>query len=367
MRVILVDDEAIALDLLEHELSRHEDIQVVESYTDPILALKDMETTKPDVIFLDIEMGPVNGLAIAEDFMEKDDSVEIVFITAYSQYAIDAFELNVIDYILKPIQKNRLDKTVKRLRDKIMNNDKVEGIGNLLKVKCLGDLQVTNDYGQTLTWRTQKSKEVFAYLLLQKDRQALKDIILETIFPEREIEKANTLLHTTIYQLRSNLKSLGFKKGISFSNGWYKLSIPIETDIHELDKIIDLKKHSQDDISKIIKIYEGDFLEYEGYHWTLGIRQKYKEVILKILDDFIKDQLDKNQYPPILTEALDLMYRIEPYDEITAKNIIAYYGKQGQVKKVKDFFKQYKAYFKEELNIEPTESTVRLYKKFSQN
>ncbi len=106
MRTILVDDEPIALEMLASLLLSYDDIEIVGSYTDPTIALKEIRNTKPQVIFLDIEMGRMNGLEASEAFISVDDTFEIVFITAYSQYAVDAFEVNAIDYLLKPIQKN---------------------------------------------------------------------------------------------------------------------------------------------------------------------------------------------------------------------------------------------------------------------
>lgn len=363
MRAILVDDEALALDVLEAALSSYKDIKIEGSYTDPKDALHNMETTKPDVIFLDIEMGSVNGLIIAEDFIEKNDSVDIVFVTAYSQYAIEAFEINAIDYLLKPIQQNRLDKTIKRLRNKSSNNRKVKKFEDVLKVECFGKLEVRNGSGQTLNWRTQKSKEVFVYLLVQKDKQALKDVIMETLFPEKELEKANTLLHTTIYQLRKNLKDLGFNKGITLKNGWYRLSMPVETDFEELKKLLILNEHNDKDIKSIVNIYKGDFLEYEGYNWLYGIQHNYKERTFKVLDKFIKSRLNQNQFSIYLMKALQLMFKIEPYDENenTAKNIIEYFGKQEQLGKMELFYEKYKDKLMEEFEVEPLKSTEKMF------
>lgn len=104
--MIIVDDEPIALEILATLLLSYDDIEIVGSYTDPLIALKEVKNKKAGIIFLDIEMGKMNGLEAAEAFINVDDTLEIVFITAYSQYAVDAFEINAIDYLLKPIQKN---------------------------------------------------------------------------------------------------------------------------------------------------------------------------------------------------------------------------------------------------------------------
>ena len=85
MRIILIDDEPIALDLLKLMLSSYEDVDVVGSYTKPLDALKGIKKIQPDVIFLDIEMGEINGLELAELFMKELDAVEIVFLLQLTQ------------------------------------------------------------------------------------------------------------------------------------------------------------------------------------------------------------------------------------------------------------------------------------------
>src|SRR5690554_7117348 len=106
MKVMLVDDESAALQVLSSMLSIYEDIEILGSYTNPLDALEASRKAKPDVVFLDIEMGTVNGLETAELFSGQGEP-EIVFITAYSQYAVEAFEVNAMDYLLKPIQERR--------------------------------------------------------------------------------------------------------------------------------------------------------------------------------------------------------------------------------------------------------------------
>ena len=119
MKTILIDDEPMALEVLANMLSPYEDIDIIGRYTNPTQALEKIKVSQVDIIFLDIEMGDVNGLELAQVFMEKDPQVEIVFVTAYSQYAVDAFELNALDYLLKPIQEKRLFKAIERLRENI--------------------------------------------------------------------------------------------------------------------------------------------------------------------------------------------------------------------------------------------------------
>jgi len=361
MRVILVDDEPIALELLKLMLSSYEDIEIAGAYMDPLEALKNIDKTKPEVIFLDIEMGSMSGLELASAFLDNQINVEIVFVTAYSQYAIDAFELNAIDYLQKPVQENRMKKTIERLRNKI--NTPASTIMGDLKLRCFGDLQILDSCDKPLTWRTQKTKELFVYLWY-KGEAVSKSLIMDDIFPDKDLEKVGTLLHTTIYQLRKSLEKLGFSKGIEHSNDSYRLNVPIKSDNSELNCILEKKDYSEEDIDKILKIYNGDFLEKEEYFWAMEHRQKYTQKVSEILERYAAKWLRHDEFPQMIKLLLEKLLKLDPYNENAAKINIIYYGKTGNRAELEKFYKNFEKTLLEELEVEPEEATVILYKKY---
>ncbi|MDP4181830.1 MAG: LytTR family DNA-binding domain-containing protein [Bacillota bacterium] len=115
VKVILVDDERFASDELEYFLKKYNDIKIVAVYNDPITALEEAKGLKFDAAFLDIDMPVVNGLNMARELLEFNPDTGIIFVTGHDDYAVKAFDLNAIDYILKPIEKDRLDRAVDRL------------------------------------------------------------------------------------------------------------------------------------------------------------------------------------------------------------------------------------------------------------
>lgn len=132
MRVILVDDERPALEELEYILKSFEDINIAGKYTDPIIALEDIKELKPEVVFLDISMPEMDGFLLANAIMKLDDTIQIVFATAYDEYAIQAFDINAVDYIMKPFYEERIEKTIQRIR-KGMQKDFNENNENIKK------------------------------------------------------------------------------------------------------------------------------------------------------------------------------------------------------------------------------------------
>jgi DNA-binding LytR/AlgR family response regulator len=115
MRVLVADDEAPARGKLQRWLSEQADIEVVAESEDGLRAAEAIERLKPDVVFLDIQMPGLSGLEVAAQ-LEQETAPLIVFVTAFDEHAIKAFELNAIDYLLKPYDKDRLLKTLARIR-----------------------------------------------------------------------------------------------------------------------------------------------------------------------------------------------------------------------------------------------------------
>ncbi|WP_016995438.1 response regulator, partial [Lysinibacillus boronitolerans] len=209
MRIVLVDDEYLPLTRLKTllEKSNVSGIEIVGEYTDSFELLKDIEILQPNVVFLDIVMPDMDGLALGEKIQEIVPNVEIVFTTGFDQYAIDAFNLHAIDYLLKPVLISRLEKTLERL-DQI--NNKVKEIKpRLTVIKLFGGLHVVLPDGRTqpIKWRTSKAKELFAYMLEHKNEMIFRDTILELFWPESDIDKASKQLYTAIYTIRKTLKN----------------------------------------------------------------------------------------------------------------------------------------------------------------
>ena len=112
----LVDDEDHALAILELFLQRSGEVEVIGRSNNGFDAIRQLGDRKPDVLFLDIEMPEMNGLELAEIVRNANTDVQIVFVTAYDQNAISAFDRAAFDYLLKPLEANRLAKTIARLR-----------------------------------------------------------------------------------------------------------------------------------------------------------------------------------------------------------------------------------------------------------
>lgn len=118
IRAVIADDEAPAREKLEHWLSEQPDMAVVGSAEDGLSAAQCIERLRPEVAFLDIQMPTLSGLQVAAQ-LEPSSAPLIVFVTAFDDHAVNAFDLDAIDYLLKPYDRDRFARTVQRVRERL--------------------------------------------------------------------------------------------------------------------------------------------------------------------------------------------------------------------------------------------------------
>ncbi len=118
IRIILVDDEKLAIQGLELRLQPFDDIEIVATCHNGREAIRKIKTLKPDLVFLDIQMPGFDGFSVVQGVMDIDPPL-FVFVTAYSEHAIKAFEAQAIDYLMKPVEPERLADTMDRVRSRL--------------------------------------------------------------------------------------------------------------------------------------------------------------------------------------------------------------------------------------------------------
>lgn len=122
LRVVVADDERPARSLLVSMLRRFDDVEIVGEATDGAAAVELIEREKPDLALLDLQMPEVDGLGVVR-LLKRASVPMIAFVTAYDEYAVRAFELNAVDYLLKPVDASRLRETISRAIDRLDRDD----------------------------------------------------------------------------------------------------------------------------------------------------------------------------------------------------------------------------------------------------
>lgn len=116
IKAIIIEDEQLARELIKNYLADNSTVEIIGEFADGFTGLKAINELKPDLVFLDVQMPKLTGFELLELL---DFTPNIIFTTAYNQYAIKAFELNAIDYLLKPFPKGRLNDALKKAIDRI--------------------------------------------------------------------------------------------------------------------------------------------------------------------------------------------------------------------------------------------------------
>lgn len=147
LRCIVVDDEYPSREELKYFIKNYSNIEVIKEFGDSLAALKFIEKNRVELIFLDINMPNLDGICLGKIVNKFQEKPIIVFITAYKEYAIEAFEIEAVDYILKPYSEERIINTIKRIEKNYCENKVIE------ENKCLTKDKIT-------LWRNDKMKVI---------------------------------------------------------------------------------------------------------------------------------------------------------------------------------------------------------------
>jgi two-component SAPR family response regulator len=213
MRAIVLDDEPLIADHIARLLanSGHE---VTGCFSNPFEALEAVRSRRPDVLFLDISMPGMSGLELAERIYEDDLDTEVVFVTAYNQFAIEAFRVNAIDYLLKPVMEKDVARTLERIGRRLRQRAAIasqyadSGLHPQMTVSLFGKFAAhAGDGTEPIRWVTSKCAELFAYILLQHgDKEVTKWQLFEALWQNKDAEKADINLRSTVSRINRTLR-----------------------------------------------------------------------------------------------------------------------------------------------------------------
>lgn len=380
MRVILVDDEWLALALLEKHLKEIEGVEVIGRYLDVNIALEQIAIDRPDIVFMDIEMPETNGLAAAEIVLEKSPETEIIFVTAHEQYALSAFNVQAFAYLLKPIAKHRLIKTLEFLRKRRGRSMEQPEMQQELKPKkvflrCMGKLQFQKEAEEpvVIKWRTTKIKELFAYLLHNHHQVISKDILIQLLWPDTEEQKGITNLQTSIYRIRQVLKDLELDDviSVSYSQFGYILQFKgllIDTEVWDCN-LRQLPAISPETITlhqQQFEQYVGDYFGEDNYYWAEWECQRLKMLWLQHANDLAEYYLSVGKE----LEALSLYHRVVQHDPLLEEShfkIICLYDRLNERKSVAKHYQFMVSVLEKEAGVRPGSEIIDWYNKWKRS
>lgn len=365
-RALLVDDEPLALKLLNNRLKDIPTIQVVGETTKGSEVLHLIKECQPHIVFLDINLGTYSGLDLAEQIYMLYPNVQVVFVTAYSEYAIQAFELNAIDYLLKPVTASRLTKTISRLTPK--NNDTLPIVNRPIDIlekqlesvhlKVFGHAQFLDSSLQPIKVRTKKVEELFYFLWHTKEEPPTRDTILDSLWGDLSEEKAAALMHSTFYQLRKTLHQLHFENPILLQNKVYHLNLDVQTDFEEWQTIIENNRTDETSVLRALDLYRGDYFAVQAFEWAQTKCEKIRTIWTHYLLRVMQERL-------ISTSTLEMILihieNLEIFHEDWIVETIHFLGESNQFQNLARYYSKVQSSWKNELGISIPRTISDLY------
>lgn len=301
IRALIVDDELPSIKIMKRLLGNSGKAQVKASFDNANEALEFLKNNVVDVIFLDIEMPNIDGLELANMMITKSKlagKCKIVFVTAYNQYAVEAFSVNALDYLLKPVKRDRLNITLDRLIEELNINVS----STKMNIKCFGKFEVYADKAK-VKFRTKKAEELIALLIDNRGKSVARSKIIDCLWADFDGDKALINLNTTLYYVRKALLGHGLDIPIIFDRESYRIETHnIECDYFEFEKYSPLNAKIEDkDIStiqRILALYRDDYFVANEYKWAistcLSLKEKYISLILLTVEFYSnKDETEK--------------------------------------------------------------------------
>lgn len=372
LKVVIVDDEELSLFRLKDILNHIGNVEVIGTYTNGAQAVEAIAEVKPNLIFLDINLPGEFGIEIAQKVQMMDKDIQIVFVTAHEKYALKAFEIGVLDYVLKPYNKKRIKQVINKVEVsvKVNKNEFTIHAFKYFHIKLNGT-EIKN-----IKWRTAKSRELLSYLIQHSEGIIRKDILIEIFWPEVGLKSAYDNLYTTIYQLRKVITDLGMDLKILNATHGYEIEFSeVKYDVKEWMSILkeielnlwDLTDNSfykvMEQYSKLKTFYKGHYLAEESCLWKENLQEQYMIMFFSVSQKVIEALEERELYAEAILNALHLQ-RLYPYQDYSYFLLMRLYGSVGDRYNVERHYENLKEMLENEFGTTPNNQIKEWYKEW---
>ncbi len=295
VRIVAVDDELHVLERFKRMVDAIEGVELCGLFQSSALLLDYLKDHTVEAVFLDIEMPVMNGLELSQHLLDLNLGIDIVFMTAFNQYAVEAFEHEAMDYLLKPVSADRLEKTIKRLIKKRSGGPLLETLMHSKMqdvhpskhpfIQCIGDFEVFVD-NEALSWKNSKAKEILAFLVYKNGVPVNWEKIADAIWPEYNAEKAQTNFHANMYLLRKRLSDAGISHILECGRGNYRVyAAHFSCDILMFEAMVkgdNIKR--KEDLVLVKQVKQKGYMYASGYDWARPKAAELDDLCDHILD-----------------------------------------------------------------------------------
>lgn len=271
MKAWLIDDERPCLSELAWMLKQHPDIEIAGMETDPVKALGLISECPPDAVFLDIDMPKLDGLELALRIQQQCPGVIVIFVTAYARYALDAFAAHPLDYLLKPVRRERLDDCVAHLlrRHALLHPERPAK--RTLALRCFGTIEIACD--TEIKWGTRRVRELLLYLISKNGSPVSKTELLDVLFCGQNDKSTVHNLYMTIYRLKCLLDTLDPERRlIRLTEDNALMLVPGVCDYSDFMRFARenaiITEENAPEAERVLSLCRGPYLENESFEWV---------------------------------------------------------------------------------------------------
>jgi len=375
MRAIVVDDEILVAEQIDRMLV-NAGVEVLGCCMNPHEALSMAKALKPDVLFLDIEMPELSGLEIAEQVYADKLDMEVVFITAYNQYAIDAFRVNALDYLLKPVMEEDLQRSLERIEKRRQHRDgtAISGEKQTIIAELFGKFTLRLDSSlEPVRWITSKCAELLAYMLLQpSEKEISKWELFEALWPTQNTEKAGINLRSTVSRINKTLRDSSLGMTLASVRNGYRLVLSVEApsvDATELELFVlgtaQLSPDNLAHVEQLVHRCSAPFLQEFESVWCEPYRKQYRQYFLH-LGKKLLIYYEQAKVEPLKTLRLaDLLVEHSPYDESLREATLKLHHRIGGSQRAVAYFEAYSELINTELGVLPGDTLTGLLRRLA--
>lgn len=299
MRVVLIDDEIPTLQYNTHIVKEIDALEIVGTFHRPSVFFEQLDSLEFDLLLCDIELPGVNGIDLVSRVSEKYPHVFIVFLTAYSDYALKAFRVNAMDYLLKPLKREDLENILDKIEKYVPIH---KGLKKTKKTKALyfPEFKVLGLNQQEVKWSTHKSKELCAYFLLHQGKTITKNQILNALWAGVWLNQEDAQFHMTLYRMRKTIQLAKLPiviHSVAGSKDGYRCESDVDDEVEALLKQLKKKPLDMKRLSNVLSTMKAPFLSENNYQWMDTISNEIHLKMIAVLESFdLQDQSQRKIY-----------------------------------------------------------------------
>lgn len=354
---LLVDDESPALHLLAQMIQDHTELQVVGAFTKPSEALQEAKRLRPDVVFLDIEMPQMSGIELAGELQAALPQAEFVFVTAYKEYALEAFGVSALDYLLKPVSAAQMGRCWERLQRRLKaeaEEPAEEPLPASARLVIFGGFELYGPKRSTpVRFSTAKVEELLAFLVTSGGHSISKWDICEKLWPESGPDRAEQNLYTAVYRLKKSLQEYNVEYRLESQRGTYRLIGIKDCELDEFERTveeIDSGKMSLEDAERSFALYRGPLLHGKDYSWSQAQQERLQRKFSRLAQQLACAYLEKGA----LSRAVDTLLKAveqDPLDEDAYVLLLETYAALHDRSSFLFWYEKYRTMLEEELGL----------------